>query len=179
MKRTILLMALIAAPFGAWAENRDQLVKEYSDFAGSDANSRSLVDGLRNGKEVKLTDGKTTTTFTPATGKMGNGNVKIALALADASLAKRGITDPTPEQIKAEMTDILNDRASKQGWGKIAQDRGFKLGELMRSDKATEKAAERAARADKAERHARVDKPERPERPEKPERPERNGRGAR
>jgi hypothetical protein len=175
MKRTILLMALIAAPFGAWAENRDQLVKEYSDFAGSDANSRSLVDGLRNGKEVKLTDGKTTTTFTPATGKMGNGNVKIALALAEASLAKRGVTDPTPEQI----TDILNDRASKQGWGKIAQDRGFKLGELMRSDKATEKAAERAARADKAERHARVDKPERPERPEKPERPERNGRGPR
>ena len=177
MKRTIVLMALFAAPFAAWAENRDQLVKEYSDFAGSEANSRSLVDGLRNGKEVKLTDGKTTTTFTPATGKMGNGNVKIALSLAEANLAKRGITDPTPAQLKAEMTAILNDRAAGQGWGKIAQERGFKVGDLMRSEK-----AERNARAEKVERHARVDKPERPERPEKPERPERpdrSGRGPR
>jgi len=177
MKRTIVLMALVAAPFATWAENRDQLVKEYSDFAGSEANSRSLVDGLRNGKEVKLTDGKTTTTFTPATGKMGNGNVKIALSLAEASLAKRGITDPTPEQLKAEMTSILNDRAAGQGWGKIAQERGFKVGDLMRSDK-----AESAAKAEKAERHARADKlerPDRPEKPERPERPERNGRGPR
>ena len=133
MKRTIALLALLA-PLAAWPENRDQLAKEYSDFAGSDANSKSLVDGLRNGKEVTLTDGKTTTKFTPPTGKMGNGNVKIALAIAEADLKKQGITDPTPEQLKAEMTKLLQDRAEHQGWGKIAQDRGFKLGELMRSD---------------------------------------------
>jgi hypothetical protein len=177
MKRTILLMALVAAPFAAWAENRDQLVKQYSDFAGSEANSRSLVDGLRSGKEVKLSDGKTTTTFTPATGKMGNGNIKIALSLAEANLAKQGITDPTPAQIKAEVGQILQERADKKGWGQIAESRGFKVGDLTRSDK-----AERAAKAEKPERHARADKPERPERPEKPERPERperNGRGPR
>jgi len=101
MKRTLVLLALLALPLAAWPENRDQLVKQYSDFAGSDANSRSLVDGLRSGKEVKLTDGKTTTTFTPPTGKMGNGNIKIALALAEADLKKQGVSDPTPEQIKA------------------------------------------------------------------------------
>jgi len=171
MKRTILMMALVAAPFAAWAENRDQLVKEYSDFAGSDANSRSLVDGLRDGKEVKLSDGKTTTTFTPATGKMGNGNIKIALALAEADLKKQGITDPTPEQIKAEMTKILQERADHKGWGQIAKERGFKVDDLMRSD-----------RAGKPERVARAEKPERPEKPEKPERPEhpdRSGRGPR
>ena len=168
MKRTILLMALVVAPFAASAENRDQLVKEYSDFAGSDANSRSLVDGLRSGKEVKLSDGKTTTTFTPATGKMGNGNIKIALTLAEANLAKQGISNPTPEQIKAEVGQILQERADKKGWGEIAHSRGVKVGDVTR--------------ADRSERHARVDKPERPERPEKPERPERperNGRGSR
>ena len=173
MKRTIMLLALLA-PLAAWPENRDQLVKEYSDFAGSDANSRSLVDGLRNGKEVKLTDGKTTTTFTPPTGNMGNGNVKIALALAEADLRKRGVTNPTPGQIKAEMTKILQERADHKGWGKIAQERGFKVGDLMRSDK-----AERNERADKPERQARADKIERPERPEKPEHPDRSGRGPR
>lgn len=174
MKRTMLLMALVLAPLAAWSENRDQLVKEYSDFAGSDANSKALVDGLRDGKEVKLTDGKTTTTFTPATGKMGYGNVKIALAIAEADLKKQGITDPTPEQLKAEMTKLLQDRADGGGWGKLAQDRGFKLGELMRSDKADPQSrAERTARLDKAER------PDKPERPEKPERPDRGGRGPR
>lgn len=165
MKRTVLLLALLALPFAAWPENRDQLVKQYSDFAGSDANSRSLVDGLRDGKEVKLTDGKTTTTFTPPTGNMGNGNVKIALALAEADLKKQGVANPTPEQIKAEMTKILQERADHKGWGVIAKERGFKVGDLMR--------------ADKPERQARADKVERPERPEKPERPDRSGRGPR
>jgi len=176
MKRTIALLALLA-PLAAWPENRDQLVKDYSDFAGSEANSKSLVDGLRNGREVKLSDGKTTTTFTPPTGNMGNGNVKIALALAEADLKKQGVTNPTPAQIKAEMTKILQERADHNGWGKIAQERGFKVGDLMRSEK-----AERNARADKPERQARLEKVERPERPEKPERPEhpdRSGRGPR
>ena len=127
MKRTLVLLALLALPLAAWPENRDQLVKQYSDFAGSDANSRSLVDGLRSGKEVKLTDGKTTTTFTPPTGKMGNGNIKIALALAEADLKKQGVSDPTPEQIKAEMTKMLQERADHKGWGQIAQDRGSRL----------------------------------------------------
>ena len=174
MLRTMLVLSLLTFPLAAWPENRDQLVKEYSDFAGSDANSKALVDGLRDGKEVKLSDGKTTTTFTPATGKMGFGNVKIALAIAEADLKKQGITDPTPEQLKAEMTKLLQERAGHNGWGKIAQERGFKLGELMRSDK-----AERNGRADKAERQARADKVERAERPERPEHPDRSGRGPR
>lgn len=169
MRNAVLLVALLALP--AWAENRDQLVKAYSEFAGSDANAKSLVDGMREGKTVTLTDGKTTTTFTPPTGKMGNGNIKIALSLAEAELQKKGVTSPTPEQLKAEMTQILQERADHKGWGVIAKERGFKVGELMRSE-----------RAEKPERQARADKPERPERPEKPERPEhpdRSGRGPR
>lgn len=170
MKRTILLFAMLGLALAARAENRDQLVKEYSDFAGSDANSKSLVEGLRDGKEVTLTDGKTTTTFTPPTGKMGNGNIKIALALAEADLKKQGVTNPTPAQIKAEMTKILQERADHKGWGVIAQERGFKVGDLMRSEKAEK--AEQQAHAEKIERG------ERPEKPERPERPDRSGRGS-
>ena len=172
MRKAILLLALLALP--AWAENRDQLVKEYSDFAGSDANAKSLVDGMRDGKTVTLTDGKTTTTFTPPTGKMGNGNIKIALALAEADLQKKGITSPTPEQLKAEMTQILQERADHKGWGVIAKEHGFKVGDLMRSDR-----ADRVARAEKSERAEKPERAERPEKPERPEHPDRSGRGPR
>lgn len=168
MKRTLAFMALLALPFAAWPDDRDQLVGEYKNFAGSDANSKSLVEGLRDGKQVTLTDGKTTTTFTPPTGKMGNGNIKIALQLAEADLQKKGITSPTPAQLKDEMTSILQERADHKGWGVIARERGFKVGDLMRSER-----AEHVARAEKPERS------ERPEKPERPEHPDRSGRGPR
>jgi hypothetical protein len=173
-----MMLLLLAVPLAAWPDSRDQLAKEYSDLAGSDANSKSLVDGLRDGKQVTLksADGKTTTTFTPPTGTMGNGNVKIALELAQADLAKQGINNPTNEQLKTELMKILQERADHKGWGVIAKERGFKVGDLMRS----EKGAENSARGDKLERQARADKverPDKPERPEKPERPDRSGRG--
>src|SRR5258708_11125958 len=127
MFRTLVVRALVAAPLMARAASRDQLVTEYAKFAGSDANSKSLVDGLRDGKPVTLTDGKTTTSFTPPTGRMGNGNIKIALALAEADLKKQGVANPTPTQLKSEMTKILQERADHKGWGRIAQSMGFKL----------------------------------------------------
>ena len=165
---------LVAVPLIAWADSKDQLVDEYKSFAGSEQNSKALVDGLRSGEPLKLTDGKTTTTYDPPTGKMGNGNVKIALSLAEADLKKQGITNPTPQQLSAELDKILKQRADHKGWGQIAQSMGFKLGDVMRS----EKAAEHAKDADKRpERTARADKPEPPEKPERPERPEHSGRG--
>src|SRR6185312_16307633 len=72
-----------------------RLTTEFTPFAGSDANAQALVNGLRSGSAVTLTETvagtnggpstTTTTTFTPDTGKMGYGNVKIALSLAEAS----------------------------------------------------------------------------------------------
>src|SRR5687767_4469872 len=38
---------------------------------------------------------------------MGQGEVRIALGLAKASLAERGIHRPTPEQVKRELEGIL------------------------------------------------------------------------
>ncbi len=159
---------LLALPLAAAAQSETQLVDNYKSFAGSDTNAKSLVDGLRDGKQVTLTDGKTTTTFTPPTHKMGNGSVNIALALTEAKLKEQGITNPTPEQLKGALSDILQQRAGGKGWGQIANGMGMKLGDVMRSEK-----AESVARAERPERHERAERPERPEKPEKPEKPER------
>lgn len=75
---------------------------DFATFAGSDANARALVSGLRNGTPVTLTSSSSSgttasTTFTPPTGKMGYGNVFITLALAKQQLTSLGITQPTAE----------------------------------------------------------------------------------
>jgi hypothetical protein len=191
-----------------------RLSNDFSTFAGSDTNSRSLVTGLRNGTAVTLdqvtlnADGTTSTsvtTFQPATGKMGYGNVKIALSLAEASLTKAGITNPTTAEIDAalnggtllmadgttvDLKGVLADRAAGEGWGQIAKNMGFKLGDVMRSPKAVGKAAahsngkvdkvELATSKSHAHDHAgkpdsvgKVNRPDRPDRPTKPDRPDR------
>lgn len=184
------------------------LVPTYSTFAGSDANATALVDGLRNGKSITLTtsDSGTTgttgtatsgsVTFTPATPKMGNGNVNIALALAQAELTKLGITEPTPEQIEAALNGgsittsegattvpgVLTLRSEGQGWGLIAKTLGFKLGDVVSASKTDKNSAaiERRASADKGksverqektDRLAKADRPQKTERPEKVDRP--------
>ena len=114
----LLSSMLFALPLAARAQSETQLVDKYTTFAGSDANAKSLVTGLHDGREVKLTSGSTTTSFTPPTGKMGNGNVNIALALADASLKQQGITNPTPDQLKTTLSGILQQRADGKGWGR-------------------------------------------------------------
>lgn len=176
----IALSALVAAPAFAQTSADDtadaqtsatsgpestRLSTEFSTFAGSDANSQALVNGLRDGTAITLDetvtnpDGTTSTTQTtiqPATGPLGYGNVRIALALAEASLAQQGITDPTAEEIAAalnggtltmadgttvDLNGVLAERAAGQGWGQIAKAMGFKLGDLMRSPNAVAHAA--------------------------------------
>lgn len=138
-----------------------RLSTQFTTFAGSDTNAQALVDGLHSGSSITLTETvagtngapstTTTTTFTPDTGKMGYGNVRIALSLAEASLTKAGITDPTAAELEAalnggtlvladgtsvDLKGVLALRASGEGWGQIAKSMGFKLGEVMRSPKA-------------------------------------------
>ncbi len=148
-----------------------RLSGEFATFAGSETNSQALVNGLRDGTAITLTqvthnaDGTSTSTdstIQPVTGKMGYGNVKIALSLAEASLAKAGITDPTAAQIAAalnggsltladgstvDLQGVLAARASGQGWGQIANSMGFKLGDLMRSPQAAGAGAQGEAKA--------------------------------
>ena len=106
----------------------------------------------------------TTTIINPPTGKMGFGNVFISLALAKQELAQLGITQPTPEQLKAALVGgrittgtgttttgtasgggattnttrlhgILTMRSHHMGWGQIAHRLGFKLGPVISSIK--------------------------------------------
>ena len=170
VKRNLLLGLLLALPLATMAQSEDQLIQRYTELAGSKENATSLVTGLRDGKEVTLKQGASTITFTPKTEKMGYGNIDNALALAEASIGN----DPTPTELKSVLMSgtvdgvkyegILNMRASGMGWGVIARELGFKLGEVKRSDNANPKGSS-------VEPVAKV------ERASRPEKPERSGKG--
>ena len=165
--RTLAATLLIAfAPIPALASADSVAAKIASNFttlAGSQENALALVNALRNGTDVNLTtvvlppEGSTepptttTTTFTPPTGKMGWGNVKHSLALAQDALAKQGISNPTPEQLQTALMGgdivvtnadgttttttvkgILTMRADGMGWGNIAKEGGTKLGQVQK-----------------------------------------------
>jgi hypothetical protein len=180
---------LFALPLAGLAQSHDQLVQRYTDLAGSKENAESLVQGLRDGETVNLSRWTGSVMFIPPTGKMGYGNVDQALALAAKTLAKHGVTNPTPTELAytlmggnvktpnsgtLAMDGILKQRAQGKGWGEMAQSYGVKLGEVKRPEK-----AERAAKAKstpKVEPVAKVDRAEKPEKPQKPEKPERQGK---
>jgi hypothetical protein len=206
-RAAVLAAFLFAQPLLAPAHERDasepedRLVDKFTRFAGSRTNAESLVNGLRNDQEVKLTSTtQNSASFTPKTDKMGFGNVNIALTLAKATLAEQGITRPTPDQLKAalnggtitttsgkqvKLTGILTQRASGLGWGKIAQANGFKLGELMRHKHDFNHHRQHAEfkhhhKHQRPEfRNARFDRNDRPQRFERHERPERVERAER
>ena len=166
-----------------------RLVTTYATFSGSTANAQALIAGLHGGTSITLVAptatgaGTTTsagTTFTPATGKLGNGEINIALSLAKAELQKLGITNPTADQLKAALNGgtittttgttstptnlkgVLTMRADKMGWGEIAKSLGFKLGDVVRNEH-----ADKPSRPEKAEHPQKVERPERTERPER------------
>ena len=151
------------------AENKGQtqvatkIASSFTNLAGSQDNALTLARALRDGSKVTLTTttpgtgtdpGTTTTTsFTPPTGKMGWGNVFNSLALAQDSLARLGITNPTNAQLQAALVGgdvtgadgktttlkgILTMRADGMGWGQIAQATGTKLGPVVSSIRSTQ-----------------------------------------
>jgi hypothetical protein len=145
-----------------------KLSTQYAEFAGSQENANALITGLRDDKPVTLT--ATTgvmsivtpsATFTPATGKLGVGEVNIALSLAKTALEKEGITNPTPTQLAAAlnggtfattsgpvtMTGVLAQRQDGQGWGQIAKSMGVTLGSLMSASK-TDKAGAKSGKSE-------------------------------
>lgn len=118
---------------------------KYSEFAGSDANLRSMALGLRTGSSITLTDSPAagsegSVTFTPPTKPMGYGNITRTLDFASRDLAAAGITDPTAQQLQAALTGgtvinsqgqvvtmegVLKLRSEGMGWGKIAHQLGI------------------------------------------------------
>jgi hypothetical protein len=152
----------------AGAQSTDALVDKYTPLAGSQHNAQQLVDGLRKGGDFKVG----TTSIDNANRGFGNGEINIALSLSQADMTKNHLT------LEAALEDVLRQRAGGGGWGKIANDMGFRLGDLVRSDRARggDDIARNERREARIERLDRPDKPERAERPERPERPERANR---
>jgi hypothetical protein len=139
------------APVDGTTKAALELIEKFSNLAGSTANSDALVTGLRTGRPIVLTNAtETKTTFTPPTKAMGFGNINIALSLVQSELTKLGIAQPTPAQLQAALAGgvittstgpvtlagILTLRSKGTGWGEIAHQMGFKLGEVVRSSKA-------------------------------------------
>lgn len=136
-----------------------QIAGDFSDLAGSADNANALVRSLRSGEHVDLAGGTPTETvsFDPPTGKMGWGNVFIALALAEQSLKQAGVADPTTAQLvtalnggtltvtttggtqEVTLAGILALRASGQGWGQIAKSMDVKLGHVISAIKSENK----------------------------------------
>ena len=108
--RAALCAALLAtAP--AWAQGLDgdlaRLSSQYTAFAGSKANADAIVGGLARGSSITLvTSGPNGTAslagFTPS-GAMSASEVRNALANAQASLSRLGISRPTAEQLQAAL----------------------------------------------------------------------------
>lgn len=150
------LAIMAAAPGSSFAQTTPtsstatmNVSKEYSYFLEK-VNSQHVVNDLRNGQWTTTTTDSTTnvtTTSTEAlpTGKMGYGNVRISLALAQESLRQQGIMQPTSQELHTALaggemvpgdpnsttSGILQMRADGMGWGQIAQKYNVKLGQLM------------------------------------------------
>jgi hypothetical protein len=154
----LVFAALIIAPWSAHTQSTESLVEKFTPLAGGDTSK--MVNGLRTGQDFQVG----TVNFETPTKKMGNGEVNIALSLAEANL--KGVANPTPQQLKDALSPILSQRAEGKGWGEIANSMGLKLGDVVRSDRA--QGRDRMARSERPERNNR---PERPERAEKPDRP--------
>jgi hypothetical protein len=122
---------------------------DYSYFL-KNVDSKQVVTDLRGGQWTTTTTDPTTNTTTTTTealptGKMGFGNVKISLALAQESLRQQNIMQPTSEQLHTALVGgqmvpgdsttttngILQMRSEGVGWGQIAQKYDVKLGHLM------------------------------------------------
>jgi hypothetical protein len=152
----VSLIMMLSAPALTFAQTSSgsstpatNISNEYSYFL-KNVNSQQVVNDLRDGQWTTTTtdpqtNTSTTTTQPLPTGKMGYGNVKISLALAQQSLSQQGITQPTSQQLYTALaggemvpgdstsmtTGILQMRAQGMGWGQIAQKYNVKLGQLM------------------------------------------------
>ncbi len=191
--QTALASARAASDAGETAENgggeagrpaisakaTDRVADHFATFAGSEANSTALVNGLRDGTAITLTstvNGQTvTTTFTPKTTQMGYGNIYLSLALAEADLAKVGITQPTAADIEAalnggsvttgsgssavttQLQGVLVLRTQGQGFGQIAQTLGVNMQSALAAAHAATDAGEMAETAAEEGHHPEVE----------------------
>jgi hypothetical protein len=100
---------------GAMPANAVQVRNEFAGglaggaapMGGSVANFQALNTGLRRGTPITLTGAvngvQQSVTFTPPTGPLSDADANQALQLAAQTLASVGITNPSPDQIRAAL----------------------------------------------------------------------------
>lgn len=122
----------------------DRLSDTFSASVGSKTDAATLIEGMRAGKDVRMAD----VTVSGSGKTMGYGNVNIALSLAKADA---GAT-PTTRGFLSSLDKVMDMRASGMGWGQIAKDLGFKLGDVVSGSKTPNSSS-------KASHSAKTDKP--------------------
>lgn len=122
MKRTLcmltgFLLAAFAQDAGAQAERAVKIAANYTALAGSQDNAIALVEALRHGTAVKLTESQPVEKHVPAmivldppTGVMEWADIERALDMAQSALARARIMRPTAEQLEAALLggDVTN-----------------------------------------------------------------------
>jgi len=134
----------------------NKVAAPFVGMAGSPDNAVALATALRTGTAANLTfistspTGETTQVTTAVsipTKPMGWGNVSHALALAQFSLRRAGIDNPTAADLEAALdggtvttpdgktvtlAGVLQQRAQGMGWGQIAKASGTTMGAVNR-----------------------------------------------
>jgi hypothetical protein len=149
MKRTMWwtaagVLAALAPAAAAQSPRAVTIAAHFEAFAGSRDNALALVESLRHGSAVRLAAPAPAaenalpafTLIEPAAGAMEWPDVESALAVAQDTLARAGITRPTAEQLEAVLVGgelsnargeqltvpgVLPLRAAGIDWGRVAE----------------------------------------------------------
>ena len=123
------LCAALFATAPAWAQPQGDLARlssQYASWAGSKANADALVSGLTNGSSITLVtsgpNGATSLAGFKPSRSMSPADARAALASAQQSLARLGISKPNAEQIQAALIGgdvVVGNGATRQVAGSI------------------------------------------------------------
>jgi hypothetical protein len=113
------LLVAVAPNAAAQADRAVKIAAQYATLAGSPDNALALVEALHYGSSVKLIQPQPLerhipimVVIDPPTGAMDWTDIDRALAMAQAALARAGITRPTAEQLEEALLggDITNEQ---------------------------------------------------------------------
>ena len=137
------LMACAGVPALANTDDgfTERLVTEFAPWLGSPQEAETLAQSLRSGQPV----GNGAASVAPATGALGYGEARLALKLAQGTLAQEGIDRPSAAQLQAalhggtldtangpkQLPGVLPQRAQGQSWGVMAQSVGLSVEDLI------------------------------------------------
>nr|WP_315496053.1 hypothetical protein [uncultured Rhodoferax sp.] len=130
----------------------ERLVTEFGPWVGSPQDTERLVQSLQSGQAL---DPIGAASGVPATGALGYGETRLALKLAQATLAQEGVTQPSGAQIQAALhggtvdtangpkalPGVLPQRAQGVSWGAMAQSAGMSVEDLIPPKSAAPKKA--------------------------------------